>query len=153
MYVRNASGLVRDRARLLHILVILFIVIWISHRNILGILILFSSKGLRSQGYIILSRNICTKANTTVLTDKFQMSMVFFINGCIYGLVMTYCYFIALKNRYKQNIKNTFSSYLIINHFAMEVVYLHDLVWPCSHWVWVLECWIFFWLLHVRFGL
>ena len=102
MYVRNASGLVRDGARLLHILVILFIVIWISHRNIAGILILYSSKGLRSQGFIILSRNICTKANTTVLTHKFQT--FFFINGFLYGLAMTACYLIALKTRYKQSL-------------------------------------------------
>ena len=101
-YVRNASGLVRDGARLLHTLVILFIVIWISHRNIAGILILYSSKELRSQGFIILSRNICTKANTTVLTYKFQT--VFFINGFLYGLAMTFCYFIALKTRYKQSL-------------------------------------------------
>ena len=83
MYVRNASGLVRDGARLLHILMILSIVIWISNRNIIGILILYSSKGLRNHGYIMLSRNICTKANTTVLSDKFHISTVFFTNGFI----------------------------------------------------------------------
>ena len=93
--MRNASGLVRDGARLLHLLVILFIVIWVSRRTIIGILILYSSKGLRRQGFIILSRNICMKANTTVLTDNFQI--LNHINGFLYGLVLTYCYVIAVN--------------------------------------------------------
>ena len=40
-------------------------------------------------------RNICMKANTTDLTDKFQI--LTHTNGFLYGLAMTYCYVMAVK--------------------------------------------------------
>ena len=93
MYVRNASGLIRDRARLLHIILILFIVVWISNRNFMGII----AHSVRYKGHVILSKNICMKTNTTVETDKFNIPVS--INGFIYDVVLTSSYFIALKNR------------------------------------------------------
>ena len=99
MYVRNASGLVRDGAKLLHILVILFLVIYLSNRNIINVVIIqHSSKGYGSLD--IMSRNICMKATTTVLTEKFIISA--YVNGFLYDLGLTFCYLIALKSRYKQ---------------------------------------------------
>ena len=99
MYVRNASGLVRDGAKLLHILVILFLVIYLSNRNIINVVIIqHSSKGYGSLD--IMSRNICMKATTTVITEKFIISA--YVNGFLYDLGLTFCYFIALKSRYKQ---------------------------------------------------
>ncbi len=95
MYVRNASGLVRDRAKLLHILVILFLVIYFSNRNIIKIIRLHSSKDNGSMEYY--TRFICMKARTPVLTNKFLMSA--YINGFLYDLVLTFSYFIALKTR------------------------------------------------------
>ena len=106
MYVRNASGLVRDGAKLLHILLILFIVIWNSNRIIVHNLILHSSKGYRRHGYLMISRNICMKANTTALTDEFQIST--HTNGFLYEVVMTYCYFLAVKTGYDRNLMNAF---------------------------------------------
>ena len=106
MYVRNASGLVRDGAKLLHILLILFIVIWNSNRIIVTILILHSTKGYRRHGYVMISRNICMKANTTALTDEFQI--LTHTNGFLFEVVMTYCYFLAVKTGYDQNHTNTF---------------------------------------------
>ena len=93
MYVRNASGLIRDRARLLHIILILFIVVWMSNRNFMGIIV----HSVRYKGHLILSKNICMKTNTTVETDKFNIPVS--INGFIYDVVLTSSYFIALKNR------------------------------------------------------
>ena len=93
MYVRNASGLIRDRARLLHIILILFIVVWMSNRNITGMIV----QRVRFKGHLILSRNICMKTNTTAATDKFNIPV--YINGFIYDVVLTSSYFIALKNR------------------------------------------------------
>ena len=95
IYVRNAPGLVRDRAKLLHILVILFLVIYISNRNILQIIIQYSSKGNGSKEHY--TRNICMKAATPVLSDKFLLTL--YVNGFLHDLVMTLCYFIALKTR------------------------------------------------------
>ena len=94
MYVRNASGLVMDGAKLLHILVILFLVIYFSNRNIFQIIIRNSSKG---SNY---TRNICMKTTTPVLPAKFLISA--YIHGFLYDLVLTFCYLIALKERYKQ---------------------------------------------------
>ena len=95
MYVRNASGLVRDGAKLLHILVILFLVIYFSNRNIMQIIIRNSSKGNGSKEHY--ARNICMKAATPVLSDKFLISA--YVNGFLYDLVLTLCYFMALKAR------------------------------------------------------
>ena len=98
MYVRNASGLVRDRARLLHIILILFIVVWMSNRNFIGII----AHRVRNKGHLILSKNICMRTNTTVEANKFQIpvsTIPFSINGFIYDVVLTSSYFIALKNR------------------------------------------------------
>ena len=91
-----------DKARLLHVLVILFIVIWISNRNISRIIIQYSSKGYRRNGYIILSKNICMKSTTTVLTDRFHMSA--YVNGLLYDIVLTFSYFMALQARYWQDL-------------------------------------------------
>ena len=98
MYVRNASGLIRDRARLLHIILILFIVVWMSNRNFMGIIV----HSTRYKGHLILSKNICMKTNTTVETDEFNIpvsTIPVSINGFIYDVVLTSSYFIALKNR------------------------------------------------------
>ena len=46
------------------------------------------------------------KANTTALTDEFQIST--HTNGFIFEVVMTYCYFLAVKTGYDQNHTNTF---------------------------------------------
>ena len=92
MYVRNASGLIRDRAKLLHILVILFVVIYISNRNIFQIIIQHS---LSNEFY---TRNICMKAPAPVLPDQF-LTMAY-VNGSLYDIVLTFCYFKALKARY-----------------------------------------------------
>ena len=98
MYVRNAMGLIRDRARLLHIILILFIVVWMSNRNFMGII----AHRVRNTGHLILSKNICMKTNTTVETDEFNIpvsTIPVSINGFIYDVVLTSSYFIALKNR------------------------------------------------------
>ena len=96
MYVRNASGLVRDRAKLLHLLGILFLLIYISNRNIIKIVLRNSLKGNGSMEYY--TRIICMKASTPVLTNKFLMSA--YVNGFLYDLVLTFSYFKALKTRY-----------------------------------------------------
>ena len=96
MYVRNASGLVIDGAKLLHILVILFLVIYFSNRNIFQIIIRNSSKFPLSSNY---TRNICMK-RMAVLPTKFLISA--YINGFLYDFVLTFCYLIALKERYEQ---------------------------------------------------
>ena len=100
IYVRNAPGLLIDKARLLHILVIIFIVIWISNRNITANIIQYSSKGYRPNGYIILSRNICMKSTTTILTDKYLASA--YVNGFLFDFVLTFSYFMALRARYEK---------------------------------------------------
>ena len=88
-----------DKARLLHILVILFIVIWVSNRNIMAMIIQYSSIGYRPNSYLILSTNICMKKPTTVLTDKILMAA--YVNGFLFDIVLTFAYFMALQARYE----------------------------------------------------
>ena len=85
----------RDKAKLLHIIFILFLVVYISHRNIIQIIIRYTSKGIGSKEHY--TRNICMKVTTPVISDKFLTGA--YVNGLLYSLVMTYCYFIALKTR------------------------------------------------------
>ena len=105
LYVRNASGLIRDKARLLHILLVLAIVVWMSKRTITG-LIVYDSK---FKGFLILSRNFCMKTQTNVTTERFHNTHptdsmhnihILLINGFIYDVVLFSCYFTALKTRY-----------------------------------------------------
>ena len=98
MYVRNASGLVRDKAKLLHILMILVLVIYISKRNIMRIVIRHRHSSKDSGSNIFDTRNICIKAPTPVLSNQFLT--IASINGFLYDLVLTLCYYIALKARY-----------------------------------------------------
>ena len=100
MYVRNASGLVRDRAKLLHIIVILFLVIYISKRNIIRILIRHWTSSKDSGSNVFHTRNICMKTTTSILSNQFIT--IAYVNAFLYDLVLTLCYFIALKARYNQ---------------------------------------------------
>ena len=105
LYVRNASGLIKDNARLLHILLVLGIVVWWSNRTITGFII-YNTK---FKGSYILSRNFCMKTVTNVTTDRFHFTHptdsmhnihAILINGFLYDVVMFACYFTAIKTRY-----------------------------------------------------
>ena len=105
LYVRNASGLIRDSARLLHILLVLVIVVWWSNRTITGFII-YNSK---FKGSLVLSRNFCMKTVTNVTTDRFHITHptdsmhnihAIIINGFLYDVVLFTCYFTAIKTRY-----------------------------------------------------
>ena len=102
IYVRNASGLLRDKAKLLHILVTLFIVIWVSNRNIMAMIIQYSSIGYRPNSYLLMSKKICMKSPTTVLTDKILIAAN--VNGFLFDIVLTFSYFMALQARYEQDL-------------------------------------------------
>ena len=96
LYVRNASGLVSDGARLLHNLVILFIAVWMSKRTINRIVVQYSGSEGRKDLWMM-SRNICSK---TIFQKNDRDSMLAFVNGFIFYFILTSCYFIARKSRY-----------------------------------------------------
>ena len=103
-YVRNASGLIRDKARLAHILLILFITIWMSNRTISGIIIQQSKGSQYDGGLIKLSRKYCMSKNASGSTDTNDAhtnvrATAVYINAILFDFVLTFSYFTALKTK------------------------------------------------------
>ncbi len=68
----------------------------------MAMIIQYSSIGYRPNRYIFLLTNICMKSPTTVLTDKILIAV--FVNGFLWDIVLTFSYFMALQNRYDQDL-------------------------------------------------
>ena len=107
-YVRNAAGLIKDKGRLAHILVTLFITIWMSNRIISGIMIQQSTWLDYNGGLIKLTRKFCMKTNTSGTNNtidnhphiNLRVATITTVTTIIFNIVLTFCYFTVLKTRY-----------------------------------------------------
>ena len=102
MYVRNATGLIHDKAKLLHILIIVFLIVWLARRSF-SLPFIQLLKGFDYSGFQRIE--ICMMTNNTSSSSpsgSYHFSpvklRVIYVTSCLlYSIGLTYFYFLALK--------------------------------------------------------
>ena len=107
IYVRNAHGLLRDKARLLHILVWIFISIWFSKRA-LTYHLLQLVRGLNyektTKGMLCMMKNMTMTQSRNMEESYVQYltktTVMVFVSTGIFNIVLTVCCLLSLSTRW-----------------------------------------------------
>ena len=97
MYVRYASGLVREGVKLLHQLVIIFIAVFYIRRNII---ILLPDPPLKLKLMFCMKQNVSAELEANLVNLSIRPKLFLFVTALLYFSALTYFYISASKLRY-----------------------------------------------------
>ena len=106
VYVRNAHGLLRDKGRLLHMVVCLFITIW-HFKRAMNFSLSQLLRGLNytktTKGMLCMMKNLTMTESRNLGESYFQYSVkstiMVFVSIAIFNIVLTVCCFRSLSAR------------------------------------------------------
>ena len=101
MYVRNATGLIHDKAKLLHILIIVFLIVWLARRSFslpfIQLLKGFDYSGFQRIEICMMTNNTASSSSSSYHFSPVKLRVIYVTNCLLYSIGLTYFYFLALK--------------------------------------------------------
>ena len=101
VYVRYASGLVKEGVKLLHQLVIIFIAVFCIKRNIIILLPDPPRNGKDLKLMFCMKQNVSAELEANLVNLSIRPKLILFVTALLYFSALTYFYISASKLRYE----------------------------------------------------
>ena len=101
MYVRYATGLVKEGVKLLHQLVIIFIAVFCIKRNIIILLPDPPRNGKDLKLMFCMKQNVSAELEANLVNLSIRPKLILFMTALLYFSALTYFYISASKLRYE----------------------------------------------------
>ena len=101
MYVRYASGLVKEGVKLLHLLAITFIAVFCVKRNIIILLPDPPRNGKALKLMFCEKQNVSAELEANLVNLSIKPKLILFVTALLYFSALTYFYISACKWRYE----------------------------------------------------